>query len=302
MLDLQTLGEARFTVEGAEGDPESDLGDSSAAVFVGRSQQLHGRVFGGQVLAQWSSPPAARSRPPAAPHGPPLPPRLLCATRRRQPPIRFAVENVRDGRSFSTRRVHAIQYGKPILSMIASFQEEADGLDHQDPMPAAPDPDSLPSMVEHAANTDDPAHGAVRPGPTHRPASRRGQPLRRARPQRIAQQSVWMRASGQLPDDPLLHAAVLAYASGLLAARADHPAPRPGLVRPSPASGQPRPRDVVPPPGPGRRVGPLHRAVSLGPSGRGLSQGRMFAADGRLVDSVAQEGMMRVKEPTPTAS
>ena len=63
-------------------------------------------------------------------------------------PIRFAVEEMRDGRSFSTRRVHAIQHGKPILSMSASFQTPDHGMDHQDPMPDAPDPMSVPSLAE----------------------------------------------------------------------------------------------------------------------------------------------------------
>ena len=62
-------------------------------------------------------------------------------------PIRFAVERMRDGRSFSTRRVHAIQHGKPILSMSASFQLPDGGVDHQDLVPDAPDPLVVPSLA-----------------------------------------------------------------------------------------------------------------------------------------------------------
>ncbi|MDQ2756078.1 MAG: acyl-CoA thioesterase II [Actinomycetota bacterium] len=300
VLDLQQLGDARFTVEGAEGDPESELGHSSAAVFVGRSQkQLHGRVFGGQVLAQ--SVIAAgrtvagvgdRPRPIHSLHG------YFVRPGDDGHPIRFAVENVRDGRSFSTRRVHAIQYGQPILSMIASFQDEAEGLDHQDPMPAAPDPESLPSLVDLAAGTDDPR--------TVRFAQARPIDLRHVEGnlfvepgrQRIAQQNVWMRAIGQLPDDPLLHAAVLAYAS-------DYSLLEPILRRHGLAWSDSRLR-----PASLDHAMWFHRPARAdewilyaeqSPSaqnGRGLSQARMFTADGRLVASVAQEGMMRVKQPT----
>ncbi|MEO3938444.1 acyl-CoA thioesterase II [Dermatophilaceae bacterium Soc4.6] len=303
VLDLQPLGEAHFTVEGAEGDPESELGHSSAAVFVGRSQkQLHGRVFGGQVLAQ--SVIAAgrtvdevdgRPRPIHSLHG------YFVRPGDDKHPIRFAVENVRDGRSFSTRRVHAIQYGQPILSMIASFQEEADGLDHQDPMPAAPDPESLPSLVELAANTDDPR--TVRFAQT-RPIDLRhvqGNLFVEAAPELVARQDVWMRAIGRLPDDPLLHAAVLAYAS-------DYSLLEPIIRRHGLAWSDPRLR-----PASLDHAMWFHRRARAdewilyaeespsAQSGRGLSQARMFTADGRLVASVAQEGMMRVKHPSPPA-
>ncbi len=301
VLDLQPLGEAHFTVEGAQGDPESDLGHSSAAVFVGRSQkQLHGRVFGGQVLAQSV---IAAGRTVEALGGNPRPIHSLHGYFVRpgddSHPIRFAVENVRDGRSFSTRRVHAIQYGQPILSMIASFQEASDGLDHQDPMPAAPDPESLPSLVELAASTDDPR--------TVRFAQARPIDLRHVEgnlfvdpgEEITAHQRVWMRAIGQLPDDPLLHAAVLAYAS-------DYSLLEPILRRHGLAWSDPRLR-----PASLDHAMWFHRSARAdewilyaeespsAQSGRGLAQARMFTADGRLVASVAQEGMMRIKPPTP---
>jgi acyl-CoA thioesterase-2 len=120
---------------------------------------------------------------------------------------------MRDGNSFSTRRVHAIQYGKTILSMIASFQAPADGLEHQDQMPAAPDPEMLPS-VEQTLGTID--HPAAQFFAYQRPIDLRhveGHLYLKPGAQRAAQQSVWLKAVGSLPDDPLLHAAVLAYAS-----------------------------------------------------------------------------------------
>lgn len=297
VLDLERLGSAHISVEGAAGDAETDLGQSSAAVFLGQSQkQPHGRVFGGQVLAQ-SVIAAGRTvegvgdtpRHIHSLHG------YFVRAGDDSHPIRFAVENIRDGNSFSTRRVHAIQYGKPILSMITSFQSVADGLDHQDPMPAAPDPETLPSLAEIARTTDDP----------------RTREFARARPvdlrhveghlhvtpgrQRAPQQSVWLKTIGTLPDDPLLHAAVLAYAS-------DYSLLEPVLRRHGLAWSDPR-----------LRVASLDHAMwfhrpgradewvlytERSPSaqgGRGLATGQMFSADGALVATVAQEGMMRLK-------
>lgn len=298
VLDLSTLGDARFTVEGARGDAESDLGESVATVFVGKSQkQPHGRVFGGQVLAQ-SVIAAGRTvegvgdapRPIHSLHG------YFVRPGDDTHPIRFAVERIRDGNSFSTRRVQAIQYGTPILSMIASFQEQAEGMDHQDSMPAAPDPESLPSDTDLLAVVDHPvAQGFAQ----ERPIDLRhveGAVYFRPGAQRAARQSVWLRAIGTLPDDPLIHAAVLAYAS-------DYSLLEPVLRRHGLAWSD-------------RRLRPasldhamwFHRPARAdewtlysqqSPSaqgGRGLSAGRMFASDGRLVASVAQEGMVRLKE------
>jgi acyl-CoA thioesterase-2 len=203
---------------------------------------------------------------------------------------------MRDGNSFSTRRVHAIQYGKTILSMIASFQEPAAGLEHQDSMPAAPEPDMLASTEASLGSID---HPAAQFFAYRRPVDLRhveGNIFVRPGAQRAAQQSVWLRTVGQLPDDPLLHSAVLAYSS-------DYSLLEPVLRRHGLAWSD-------------RRLRPasldhamwFHRAgradqwilyTQQSPSasgGRGLSIGRMFAPDGTLVASVAQEGMLRVKD------
>ncbi len=300
VLDLQRLGDAHIAVRGAAGDTESELGESDASVFVGQSQrQPHGRVFGGQVLAQ-SIIAAGRTVvdvDPARPrhihslHG------YFVRPGDDNHPIRFAVERIRDGNSFSTRRVHAIQYGKPILSMIASFQVEAEGMDHQDSMPAAPDPESLPSARELLERMDHPVAQAFAEG---RPIDLRhveGNLYFKPGQQQAARQSVWLRAIGSLPDDPLLHAAVLAYAS-------DYSLLEPVLRRHGIAWSD-------------RRLRPasldhamwFHRPARAdewilytqqSPSaqgGRGLAAGRMFSADGHLVASVAQEGMLRLKQP-----
>src|SRR3954453_6895104 len=157
VLDLKTVGAAHISVD-SPGDDESDLGDSDADIFVGRSQPMpHGRVFGGQVLAQ--SIIAAGRTVEDGGGGPRHIHSLrgyLLGPGAPTPPIRFAVERLRDGRSFSARRVHAIQYGKPILSMITSFQTQAPGIDHQDAMPDVPAPEALPTAPELLGAIDPP--------------------------------------------------------------------------------------------------------------------------------------------------
>ncbi|MEO7061880.1 MAG: acyl-CoA thioesterase II [Lapillicoccus sp.] len=296
-LDLKSAS-TQNTAGGAADDNQYDLGASDADVFIGRSQPMpHGRVFGGQVLAQ-SIIAAGRTvqgvgpqtRPIHSLHG------YFVRAGDDSHPIHFAVENIRDGNSFSTRRVQAIQYGKPILSMIASFQKEAAGLDHQDVMPPTPGPETLPTMAEAASATADP----------------RGAEFARSRPidlrhvegqlhvwsgrELSPEQSVWLKAIGPLPDDPLLHAAVLAYAS-------DYSLLEPVLRRHGLSWSDRR-----------LRVASLDHAMwfhrpgradewilytERSPSaqgGRGLATGQMFSADGTLVATVAQEGMVRIKE------
>ncbi|HET8766863.1 acyl-CoA thioesterase II [Phycicoccus sp. M110.8] len=297
-LDLEELGTARITVEGV-GDSTIDLGESGATVFLGRSQKMpHGRVFGGQVLAQCI---IAAGRTMAQVDDGDGPRRIhslhgyFMRPGDDTQPIRFAVERMRDGNSFSTRRVHAIQDGLPILSMITSFQEHAGGLDHHDAMPQVPAPDELPSLTERFGGVDHPAAKHL----LRRPVELRhvqGDVFAEPGPDRVAQQDVWMKAIGRLPDDPLVHAAVLAYAS-------DYTLLESVLRRHGLAWSD-------------RRLRPasldhamwFHRPVHAdewmlysqeSPSasgGRGLGLGRIFSADGTLVATVAQEGMVRVKE------
>jgi acyl-CoA thioesterase-2 len=297
VLDLKTVGAAHISVD-SPGDDESDLGDSEADIFVGRSQPMpHGRVFGGQVLAQSI---IAAGRTVQDRDGEPRHIHSLHGYFLRpgdsSHPIRFAVERLRDGRSFSARRVHAIQYGKPILSMITSFQTQAGGLDHQDSMPASPDPEQLPTTAEELADVDEAVSGFW--------SRRQSIDLRHVEGavyvtpgrQRAAQQSVWLKAAGRLPDDPLLHAAVLAYSSDyslLEAVLRKHglawadPRLRPASLDHAMWFHRPARADEW----------TLYTQASPSASGgRGLATGRMFAADGTLVASVAQEGMLRVKE------
>ncbi len=273
-------------------------GTSDLRVFTGPSQRMpHQRVFGGQVLAQCVMA-AGRTV-----HD-------VSATRRihslhgyfirpgdDSQPIRFAVEQLRDGQSFSTRRVHALQHGAVILSMTASFQEPAGGLEHQAEIPAVPTPEEVPELDESLRL---PASSArAREVLPARPVELRhvdGDLFTVAVDDDRAAQHVWMRAAPGLPDDELVHAAVLAYAS-------DYSLLEPVLRRHGMGWGDTR-----------LRVASLDHAMWFhrparadewllyaqespsAQSGRGLGLGRMFTRDGRLVASVAQEGMVRVKE------
>jgi acyl-CoA thioesterase-2 len=268
-------------------DPGGD-----ADTFVGESQpQPWGRVFGGQVLAQSlaaANRTVDRQRPVHSMHA------YFLRAGNSSEAITFAVERLRDGRSFSARRVHALQFGRPILSMIASFQSAAEGLDHQAPMPEVPAPETLPTLSERYAGVD----GVdARYWTRQRPMDLRhveAPIFLEPDAHRSTHQAVWMRAVGRLPDDPALHAAVLAYASdysllepvlrahgrawserGLRVASLDHAMwwHRPG-----------RADDWL-----------LYVQDSPSAQGaRGLGIGRLYTRDGVLVASVAQEGMLRV--------
>lgn len=262
-------------------------------IFTGPSQPMpHGRVFGGQVLAQ----------------------SLIAATRTVDAdrtihslhayflrpgdpdhPITFSVDRIHDGRSFSTRRAQAYQNGVPILSMITSFQIEDDGLEHQIDMPAdLPDPESLPHMSEVLGGVD---HPVAKYWATGRPMDIRyveSPVFLSVTGPRVAHQAVWMRCVDTLPDDPNLHRAVLAYAS-------DYTLLEP-IYR----------RHGVPWSTPGLKSASLDHAmwfhrfartdewmlyVQESPSaqgGRGLALGRIYSHTGILMATVAQEGMIRV--------
>lgn len=295
VLTLRPLGSARIEVTGIDGERSTSLGTEGADVFEGASiKQPHNRVFGGQVLAQAlvaSSLSLREEHPQRLPHS--LHAYFMRAGDDTMP-IRFVVERMRDGRSFSTRRVHAIQHGRPILSLTASFQDPAGGLDHQDPMPQVPGPDSLPSMNAVYDQYDVPQAKrlAERPFDHRYPAGDLAGP---AREPGEAVQQVWVRMISEPLEDPYLRSALLAFVS-------DFSLLEPVLRRHGLAWGD-------------RRLRPasldhamwFHRDVDptqwmlydqTSPSaqgGRGLGTGRFFTQDGRLVASVAQEGMMRVK-------
>jgi acyl-CoA thioesterase-2 len=210
-------------------------------------------------------------------------------------PITYQVENIRDGRSFSVRRSVATQHGETIFFMSASFHRQEEGLDHRTPAPPqVPEPEDVPTMAERLARYPERLGiWAVIPRPIDvryvgepgwvRPGDRPAEPRQR----------VWMRVDGKLPDDPLLHACLLTYASDLTLL--DSVLNTHGEVW-----------------GPGGFVGAsldhalwLHRPFRAdewflydcwSPSasgGRGLASGQVFDRGGRLIASATQEGLLR---------
>jgi acyl-CoA thioesterase-2 len=131
-------------------------------------------------------------------------------------PILYNVDRIRDGRSFTTRRVVAVQHGRPIFNLAASFHIDEPGFDHQAPMPVGfPDPEDLPGFKEQWAPVAhlDPGRYEQERAIDMRYAS--GGPFARTEPTGATRQAVWMRADGALPDDPVLHTCLLTYASDL---------------------------------------------------------------------------------------
>ena len=270
-----------------------DLEELEVNLFRGRSpQEQRQRVFGGQVAGQ-ALVAATRTVAYGLVHslhayflrpGDPL------------VPIVFQVDRIRDGKSFTTRRVVAIQHGEAIFHLSASFQPEEPGLEHQDAMPAAPDPETLPTWQERMAPVIDRVPDEMRSWlERERPIDLRydGEiAIFQAEP-RPPRQQVWMRADGKLPDDPALHACVVAYASDMtlvdtallphgvawtddtyMVASLDHAM---WFHRPFRAD-----------------EWLLYDLTSPNAWGsRGFSQGRIFTRDGRLAVSVAQEGLIR---------
>jgi acyl-CoA thioesterase-2 len=208
-------------------------------------------------------------------------------------PILYEVDRVRDGGSFTTRRVVAVQHGRPIFNMSASFQVPEEGLEHQFDMPDAPDPEGLPDRRARLARFADQLGDLLdRPQAIDTrvvdwtPADRD-----RALP---PHQRVWLRADGRLPDDPLLHTIVLTYASDMT------------LL------------DTALLPHAGTWFSPTMFMASLdhamwfhrpfradewllysqdtpaASSGRGLARGLVYSQGGQLVASVVQEGLIRM--------
>lgn len=263
-------------------------------LFRGQSQDLGwGLVFGGQVLGQALS--AAVQTVPSdravhSLHGYFLRPGNVSK------PIIYDVDRIRDGRSFTTRRVVAIQAGRAIFNLSASFQLEEPGFEHQGEMPSAPPPDGLKSERElwmerleripkkfHARAT---AKRPIEIVPVD--------PVDPLHPEvKEPQHQVWVRASGALPDDPALHRYLLAYCSDfgfMTVAMRPHGAtwidPSMQVASIDHAMWFHRPFRLD--------EWLLHTIESPSASGaRGLVLGRFFRQDGTLVASTAQEGLIR---------
>ncbi|HET7325740.1 MAG TPA: acyl-CoA thioesterase II [Nocardioidaceae bacterium] len=211
-------------------------------------------------------------------------------------PIVYDVERIRDGGSFSTRRVVARQHGRTIFYLTGSFHIDEEGFDHQDVLPDVPDPDSCPTLAElFSRSTGGAAEGWQNEWSSLdvRYAGDSGPGGVLDSSKRPAQVRLWLRTAGELPDDRILNACVLTYASDLTllgSALVPH-----GVLITSSAV-QPASLD---------HAMWFHRAfradewllydqTSPSASGaRGLAIGRIFDSGGRLVASVAQEGLIR---------
>ena len=264
--------------------------------FSGESRSLGGKsVFGGQVLAQAL---LAANATVTGRHAHSLHAYFLL-TGDPEAPIVYEVERIRDGRSFATRRVVAMQHGRPIFNMAVSFQVAEEGLEHHLPMPEVPGPEGLSSgselyrrIADHLPATHRESLTAERPiemRPVH--------PRDLLNPERRpAQRQVWLRTIGALPDNPALHQAMLAYASDFtLLATALFPH---GLSFFNPEVQALSLDHAMWFHHPFRMDDWLLYAMDS-PSasgGRGLSRGSIFTRDGRLIASVAQEGVIRLRD------
>ncbi len=272
-----------------------DLEPLEHNLFRGRSPQVGWqRVFGGQVIGQALSAATRTVEADRKVHSlhayflRPGDPGL---------PIVYEVDRIRDGKSFATRRVVAIQHGHAIFSMSASFQVEEQGLDHQMAGPDVPPPEALIPEDElkrlYMESASEPMKAYWR---RERPIEIRPVSLRHylGREKLEPVQHVWFRATGPLPDDPAVHQAVLAYASDMM------------LLDTSlyPHGRSLFDRDL--------QVASLDHALwfhrpfraddwllysqdsPTASGGRGFNRGAIFSRDGVHVASVAQEGLIRV--------
>ena len=277
-----------------------DLEELEVNTFRGRSpQDERQRVFGGQVAGQ-ALVAAGRTVEGRAVHS--LHAYFL---RPGDPsiPILYEVDRIRDGSSFTTRRVVAIQRGKAIFHLSASFQKAEAGPEHQIPMPEVPDPESLPDTERRMQSimkripsekmTKEMRNWLERPRPID---VRHVNPNNFMKPEkRPPRQMVWFRANGRLPDLPLLHHCVVAYASDMTlldTATLPHAIPwafmNPNYQMASLDHAMWFHRDF-------RADEWLLYAEESPSSGgaRGFATGRLFRRDGTLVVSVAQEGLIR---------
>ena len=264
-------------------------------LFRGRSpQDRWQRVFGGQVIGQAlvAASRTVEGRPPHSMHA------YFLVGGDPKVPIIYEVDRIRDGKSFTTRRVVAIQHGQAIFTLMVSFHNDEEGLTHQAPMPQVPPPEDLPSEAQIKATILPTMPEAVRRYyESERPIELR--PVQHDRylgkKYEDGKFNVWIRATGKLPDDPAIHQCVLAYASDMslldtalvphgrslfekqfMGASLDHAL---YLHRPFRAD------DWL-----------LYAQETPTMTGsRGFARGLIYTRDGSLVASVAQEGLVRIR-------
>ena len=209
-------------------------------------------------------------------------------------PILYEVDRLRDGRSFTTRRVVAIQHGRPIFNLQASFHTVEDGLDYHLPMPTGvPAPEELPTYQERLEPYRERV-GAWLDRP--RPIDTRYAPPDHAFEPGLQTdgQLVWMRADGTLPDDPVLHACIVTYASDMtLLDTALRPSGKSSFTHDLMMASLDHAMWFHRPFRADDWLLYQQRAISAS-SARGLADGSIYTADGTLVVSVVQEGLIRV--------
>jgi acyl-CoA thioesterase-2 len=265
-------------------------------LFRGESRDIGSpQVFGGQVLGQ-ALVAATATVEDRAVHS------LHAYFLRRgdfNSPIVYEVDRALDGKHFSSRRVVAIQHGRQIFNMSASFQSAEAGLDHRIPMPDVPSPESLPDAESHYRGMAAQLPAVMRrileqKRPFEFRPVQPPDPLRQAKAEPLKQ--IWFRAVDELPDDEALHRCLLAYVSDfhlLDTALKPH-----GISMISPQLTIASIDHAM----------WFHRSVRVddwllysidspsASSARGFTRGSVFARDGRLVASAAQEGLIRVRE------
>ena len=271
-----------------------DLEQIELDIFRGRSpEEQVQRVFGGQVAGQ-----ALVAAGRTVPSDRPVHSLHAYFIRPGDPavPLVYIVDRVRDGRSFTTRRVSAIQHGRPIFTLSASFHRAEPGPAHSDPMPEVPPPDEIPKTMDRLEKLFGTLPAQFRETPID---LRSVGPLtfeaERDPSLRTTRNLVWLRVDGELPDDPLLHVCLMTYASDLTlldsvllghglswadgktsGASLDHAM---WFHRPFRAD-----RWLL-----------YAQESPVAAGGRGLARGEVFTADGQLVVSVVQEGLIRTQ-------
>jgi acyl-CoA thioesterase II len=280
-----------------------DIEPLEVNLFRGRSPQSGWqRVFGGQVIGQAlvAATRTVENRPVHSLHA------YFILPGDPKVPIIYEVEHMRDGKSFTTRWVKAIQHGEAIFSMLCSFQRIEEGFSHQAEMPKVPGPEELPS--EHDVRQKllpmmpDPVRRYYE---RERPIELRPVEYMRylSREHRDPHFHVWIRANEKLPDDPAIHKCVLAYASDMtLLDTALIPHGRTVFSRSIQAASLDHALWFHRPFRADEWL--LYAQDTPNAEGnRGLARGLIFARDGRLVASVVQEGLLRYrpKEDRPAA-
>lgn len=274
-----------------------DLEQLEVNLFRGNSPQVGWqRVFGGQVVGQAlvAATRTVEARQPHSLHA------YFILPGDPKVPIIYEVERIRDGRSFSTRRVKAIQHGHAIFTLSASYHVEEEGFAHQVAMPPVAKPGELPSESEIRSRVlpamPDPIRSYFE---RERPIELRPVEFGRylSREKREPAFNVWIRATSRLPDDPAIHQCVLAYASDMTLLDTSLIAHGRTVFD----------RDIQP--------ASLDHALwfhrpfradewllysqdsPFSGGGRGFARGSIFTQAGELVASVAQEGLIRQKRP-----